>query len=190
VPIYRSAKRGVQYSEAIAAAYAAAPEDEVVLDTLEFRHVTFIEPGTGEPFAIRVVNDHQPLLATLEDDAPLDPGAEVTFKAAYFAMVRPPETESGSTPEISITVDNVARELMQYLEAAKETRQPVYVTWRPYLASDTSAPHMLPVLTLTMRSVSCSMSSVTGRAGFGDLTNRRFPSLEYVSKNFPGLSAR
>lgn len=190
MPIYRTARRGVQHSEALAAAYASAPEDEVILATLEFRHATFVDPATGQPFAIRVVNDHEPLTAGLEADAVLDPGATVEFKPCYFSLVLPNETDSGATPELSVTVDNIARELMVYLERAKETRSPVYVTWRPYLASDTTGPHMLPVLTLSMRSVSCTMSTVTGRAGFADLTNKRFPSLEYTPKNFPGLSAR
>lgn len=188
MPVYRTPKRGVTYSEALAQAYASAPEDEVVLDTLEFRHPTFIEAGV--PFAVRVVNDHTDLEATLEDDAPLDGGEEVTFRAVYFTFVRPPETESGSTPEVEISVNNVARHLMQYLDAAKESRDPIEVTWRPYLASDLTGPHMNPPLTLTLRSITCDMMNVTARAGFGDLTNRRFPAIEYTSTKFPGLAAR
>lgn len=189
MPIFRTARRGIRHSEALASAYATAPEDEVILATLEFRHVTFVDPATG-PFAIRVVNDHEPLLATLEDGAPMNSGQTVQFTPCYFKIVLPSETESGSSPELSITVDNVARTLIGYLDRAKETRAPVFVTWRPYLASDLSGPHILPSLTLTMRRVSCTMSTVTGLAGFADLTNKRFPSLEYTPKNFPGLTAR
>lgn len=188
MPDYRTARKGITYSEALAAAYASAPEDEVVLDTLEFRHPSFLDGGV--PFGIRVVNDHSDLAATLEADAPLNAGEEVTFYGVYFIFTRPGESDSGSTPEVEITVDNVARHLMQYLDAAKESRVPIQVTWRPYIASDLTAPHMNPPLTLTLRSISCSMSVVTARAGFGDLTNRRFPAIEYTSEKFPGLSAR
>lgn len=188
MPIYRAPKRGVTYSEALAEAYASAPEDEVVLDTLEFRHPTFVDGGA--PFAIRVVNDHDSLEAVLEDDAPLNGGETVTFRAVYFTFTRPPESESGSTPEIEISVSNVARYLLPYIEAAKESRTPIEVTWRPYLASDLTGPHMNPPLTLTLRSVTCDMMTVTARAGFGDLTNRRFPAIEYTSLKFPGLAAR
>lgn len=188
MPDYRATRKGITYSEALAAAYASAPEDEVVLDTLEFRHPTFVDGGS--PFAIRVVNDHSSLTATLEDDAPLNPGATVEFAAVYFAFTRPGESDSGSLPEVEITVDNVARHLMPYLDAAKESREPIQVTWRPYLASDLTGPHMNPPLTLTLRSVSCGMTTVTARAGYGDLTNRRFPAIEYTAKKFPGLSAR
>lgn len=188
MPIYRTPKRGVAYSEAIAAAYASAPEAEVLLDTLEFRHATFLDAGL--PYAVRVVNDHSDLLAYLEDDAPLNPGEEVTFRACRFALARPSETESGQTPEIEITVDNAARVLVPYLDAAKESRDPIQVTWRPYLPSDLTAPHMSPPLTLSLRSVSLNMSQVIARAGFGNMANRRFPALEYLATKHPGLAAR
>lgn len=188
MPIYRAPKRGVTYSEALAEAYASAPEDEVVLDTLEFRHPSFVDGGS--PFAIRVVNDHSNLEATLEDDAPLDGGDLVTFRAVYFTFARPPESDSGSTPEVEISVNNVARHLMPYLDAAKESRDPIEVTWRPYLASDLTGPHMNPPLTLTIRSIVCDMMNVTARAGFGNLTNLRYPAIEYTSLKFPGLAAR
>lgn len=188
MPDYRAARKGITYSEALAAAYASAPEDEVILDTLEFRHPLFQDNGV--PFGIRGVNDHQDLVATLEADAPLNPGETVTFYAVYFTFTRPDESDSGSVPEIEISIDNVARHLMYYLDAAKESRIPIEVTWRPYLVSDLTGPHMNPPLTLTLRNVSCNMTSVTARAGYGELTNRRFPAIEYTAKKFPGLSAR
>ena len=129
MPDYRASRKGISYSEALAAAYASAPTDEVILDTLEFRHPAFLDNGT--PFGIRVVNDHSDLTATLEADAPLNPGASVLFYGVYFTFTRPSESDSGSVPEVEITVDNVARHLMQYLDAAKESRVPIEVTWRP-----------------------------------------------------------
>lgn len=188
MPVYRTAKRGVSYSEAIAAAYASAPEAEVLLDTLEFRHASFVTAGLS--YAVRVVNDHTELLAYLEDDAPLNPGEEVTFLPVQFGLTRPSETDSGSTPEIEITVDNAARVLVPYLDAAKESRDPIQITWRPYLPSDLTGPHMNPPLTLSLRSVSLDMSRVVARAGFGNMSNRRFPALEYLSTKHPGLAAR
>lgn len=188
-PTMRPPKRGVSYSEALAAAYASAPEDEVVLDTLEFIHPTFLDLS-GNPTGIRVVNDNEELQAYLEADAPLNPGALATFSPVYFQFTRPPETDSGSLPEIQLRVDNVSRLLIPYLDTAVQSRVPITMIWRPYLASDLSGPHMSPVLSLTLRSISGDMNSMTARAGFTDLANRRFPWPEYTSKNFPGLSAR
>ena len=189
MPIYRTPKRGISYSEALAAAYASAPEDDVLLDTLEFRHPLFLDEA-GQPFGVRVVNDHAILLATLEDDAPLNGGEEVEFLPVHFQFTRPSETDSGSTPEAQITVDNVARHLVSYLDRAVTSRIPVEVTWRPYIASDLTAPHMVPPITLLMRNVQCGLSTVTARIGYGNLTNMRFPAIEYTARKFPALSAR
>jgi hypothetical protein len=188
MPVYRTPKRGISYSEALAAAYASAPEAEILLDTLEFRHASFVTAGL--PYAVRVVNDHSELLAFLEDDAPLNAGEQVSFMPTRFTLTRPSETDSGSTPELEIVVDNAARLLVPYLDAVKESRDPVMITWRPYLASDLTGPHMLPVLTLSLTSVSMNMSQVVARAGFGNMVNRRFPALEYLSLTHPGLTAR
>jgi hypothetical protein len=188
MPIYRAPKRGVSYSEALTEAYASAPEDEVLLDTLEFRHASFVTAGL--PYAVRIVNDHDALLATLEADAPVDAGLEVSFTPCYFDFVRPQESETGATAEVEISINNVARILVPYLDAVKEDRSPIEITWRPYLASDLSGPHILPPLTLYMRSAHVDMSRVTARAGFGNLVNRRFPAIEYNSQTHPGLAAR
>lgn len=184
----RPPRRGVTYSEALAAAYATAPEDEVVLDTIELIHPAFVD--ADGPVAVRVVNDHSPLVATLEADAPLNPGETVEFASCYFQFTRPPESESASLPEVEVRVDNVSRVLIPYLDLAKTSRVPITLIWRPYLTSDLTGPHMNPPLTLTLRNVGGDMNSLTARAGFTDLANRRFPSMDYTPRTFPGLVVR
>lgn len=188
-PTMRPPKRGVSYSEAITAAYASNPEDEVALDTLEFLHPTFRDED-GDLIGLRVVNDHSLLLACLEATAPLDASSYVDFRPVSFEFTRPPETESAQLNEVALKVDNVARILIPYLDAAKESRVPITMIWRPYLPSDLSGPHIDPVLSLTLRGVGGDMNSMTARAGFSDLTNRRYPASEYTSRKFPGLFVR
>lgn len=185
----RPPRLGVSYSEALAAAYAVAPEKEVVLDTIELIHPLFLDEH-GAQISVRVVNDHNDLAAYLEATAPLNAGQQVTFKACYFRFVRPSETDSGSLPEVEIQVDNVTRYLTPYIEIALTSRVPITLIWRPYLISDLSGPHMSPVLQLSLRSVSADMNMMKGRAGFTDLANRRYPGSEYTSKKFPGLTVR
>lgn len=183
MPTMRPPRKGVSYSDALTAAYASAGEDEVTLDTLEFIHPSF-------DGSVRVVNDRTPLLAFLEVTAPLNPGEEVEFKPVDFRFTRQSETDSGSLPELELFVDNVAQTLIPYLDLAKESRVPIIMIWRPYLASDTSGPHMDPVISLTLRGVFADMNSVSARAGFTDLTNLRYPASEYTSRKFPGLVVR
>lgn len=183
-PSMRPPRLGVSYSQAAAAAYATAPEAEIIFDTLEFQHPTFTD-DTGTPISIRVVNDHADLVAGLETT-----GTMVTFTACYFKFSRPDETGDSSMPEVSLQVDNVARAILPHLRKAVSSLVPITMIWRPYLASDLSGPHMLPVLALTLRNVTSDMNSIQAKAGFSDLSNRRFPGNEYLSKYFPGLAVR
>lgn len=166
---------------AIAEAYASAPAAEVILHTLELRHPSFTTP-------LRVVNDHRDLTATLEADAPQDPGAAVLFVAFSFRFKLPDVQKSGM-PEIEIEIDNVSRDVLDYIDQAANSADLIEVTYRPYLESDTSAPQMDPPITLVLHDVDADVFSIRGRASFGDYGNRRFPGEWYDAQRFPGLVA-
>lgn len=168
-------------SEVLAEAYASAPTSEVILHTLELRHPSFTQP-------LRVVNDHQDLTATLEADAPEDPGTAVTFVAFSFRF-KLPDVQKTGMPEIEIEIDNVSREVLTYIDQAANSADLIEVTYRPYLASDTSAPQMDPPITLIMHDVDADVFAIRGRASFGDYGNRRFPGEWYDAQRFPGLIA-
>lgn len=168
-------------SAAIAEAYASAPTEEVILDTLELRHPSFTTP-------IRVVNDHVDLVATLEPGAPVDGGQPVTFSRFAFRFKLPDVGTSG-VPEIEIEIDNLAPEIVGYIDAAAQTDDLVEVTYRPFLGSDTSAPQMDPPLTMILHDVEADVFIVRGTAKFGDFGNRRFPNEMYTQQRFPGLTS-
>lgn len=161
---------------AIEEAYASAPADEIVYHTLEFDHADFVQP-------IYVVRDRADLTATLEDGV-----TEVTFTAFGFDFHLPP-IEQTASPEIVISIDNVGREIMPYLDAAAQSPDLVTVTYRPYLSSDLSAPQMDPPLTMVVREITVDVFKVECRATFGDFANRRFPNDYYDAQRFPGLIA-
>lgn len=167
--------------DAIKEAYASAPAAEVLLHTLEFRHPSFDQP-------VRVVCNHADLVGTLEASAPENAGEAVTFLAAAFDF-RLPEVQKSSTSEIEISVDNVSGDLLAYLDAAAQSPYMIEVTYRPWLASDTSGPQMDPPLTLVVRQISVDIFRITCRAGYGDLANRKFPGETYDAERFPGLVA-
>lgn len=168
---------GATLSDAIQEAYASAPCDVVILHTIQLDHPSFDRP-------VRVVRDHQNLTAFLEN------GDEVEFIALPFDFTLPPESETGGVPEIMVSVDNVSRILTPYLDMAVQTLTPVTMTYRPYLSTDLTTPHMDPPLTLTLKNITVTPLRVTARATFSDLANRRFPGEDYSSINFPGLVAR
>lgn len=165
--------------EAIKEAYASAPTDVVILETLEFRHANFSAP-------VRIVKDTQDWLLTLEPDAPANPGATVAFVSFAFSLEVPP-VEDNAMPQAAITIDNVSGELLLEIEAAIASSAPVLMTYRPYLSDDTSGPQMDPPLHLEVMSISATPRALTVRAGYGDYANRRFPSRDYTLTDFPGL---
>ena len=165
--------------DALKEAYASAPAAEVILHTLEIRHSSFTQP-------IRVVRDHHDFTAYLEVDAPENPGEEVTFVAMAFDFILP-EVQKSASPEIEISLDGVSGEIIGYLDSAAQTAELIEVTYRPYLFSDPSGPQMDPPLTLQIRSVTADVFRVRARAGYADLSNRKFPNETYDSERFPGL---
>lgn len=166
-------------SEAIKEAYATAPSGDIILHTLEFRHPDFTQP-------LRVVRDRQDLNATLEATAPENPSEEVTFVQFAFELELPDVT-TGSSPELLLTMDNVSRDVMTYLDLAANSADLIEITYRPYLSTDTSEPQMNPPLTMTVKEVEADIFRITARCGFGDFANRPFPRDVYDLSRFPGL---
>jgi hypothetical protein len=180
MPSYLDPRAGVSISEAIAEAYASATAGDPVLLTLELHHPDFTAPA-------RVVNDFRTLTATLEADAPYNAGEAVEFSGVPFRYTKPEQTDSGAPAAVGIEIDNVSREITNLLLLAAESFEPVRVIEREYLPSDTSAPHVLPVTTMELSGIEVSVETVRAQLSFGNLTNRKFPSLQYTAENSPGL---
>lgn len=168
-------------SQAIKEAYATAPAGEVILHTLEFRHPEFTTP-------LRVVRDKADLEAFLESTAPENPSEEVLF-VQYAFDLELPDVTSGSSPELLLTIDNVSRDIMAYLDLAANSQDLIEVTYRCYLSTDLSAPQNDPPLTMTLKEVECDIFRITARCGFGDYANRPFPRDVYDLQRFAGLLA-
>jgi hypothetical protein len=166
-------------SQALKEAYASAPANTVIYHTLEFRHSAFTQP-------IRVVKDFVNLTATLESTAPLNPSTAVTFLAFAFDLTKP-EVSPNNVPQITISIDNVGREIVSNIEAAITSTELVQVTYREFLSTDLSAPQNNPPLTMTVMAITADVFKLTATAGFPDLMNRKFPTTEYDAQIFAGL---
>ncbi|MGE7136225.1 DUF1833 family protein [Luteibacter sp. NPDC031894] len=173
------------YSQALKEAYASAPVEQVILDTLEIYHPAFID-DEGHPAPARVVRAYEDLFAVLEVTAPMNPGQQVRFQAMAFDFVLP-GFEEGKTPELKITLDNVGRELVGYLEAAASDPTQVTVIYRPYLISDLTGPQMDPPITMLVTGVSLDVFQVQISASLDDVNNWAFPHRLYQPADFPGL---
>lgn len=189
MPTFSSPINGVAFSAAYAEAISIAPVTRVMLATYELRHPNFID-ANGVLYAVRIVNDHADLTATLEATAPVDPSTAVLFTALPIEVSGPDESDAGQTPAITFAIDGVSQLLVQQLDYALATLVPVTVTERIYASDDLSGPAVTPVLTMTLRDVQVTDTRVTAKAVFYDPSNRGFPRQEYTTPLYPGLTAR
>lgn len=167
-------------SQALKEAYASAPSNEVVFDTIEMQHPAFVD-GIGNPDSIWVVNDNVDLTATLEDGITVK-----TFVRMRFNFELPP-LEDGATPLARLSVDNVSKEIVRNVELAVNSPDLIKVIYRPYLASDLSTPAMIPPLSGYLTNVRATIWQVVGTLDFGTLVNRPFPLNTFNDNRFPGL---
>lgn len=167
-------------SEAIKEAYASAPSDVVIINTLELRHPAFDQP-------IRVALAYEPVTARLETSAPVNAGQLVEFQPFTFDFTLPEVTDTG-VPDLSIRIDNVSREIMQNIELAVPEPNRLEVTYRAFMSNDlSSGPHNDPPLHLNINYIEADAFSVTARASIVDFANKKFPGENYTDVNFPGL---
>ena len=73
------------------------------------------------------------------------------------------------------------------MNAVKDSKYPVKLTYRPYLSTDLTAPQLDPPLVLNVTDVKADVFKVTARATFADLLNKKHPLQMYTRARFPSL---
>ena len=169
-------------TQAIREAYASVTSD-VVLQTMELRHPSFVEGGM--PIALRFVQDGIDHDLLLEADAPMDAGQVATFKAMPFGFT-PPSSEEGQVPSVSFWIDNVSSHVHRHLQAAVRVRAPILVTWREYIAGLAGPQQRIDGIELA--NVKVSSTRATASARLNDWPDRLFPGRIYTRDAFPTLS--
>ena len=169
------------HNEALLEAYASCPPSSRIFYTLEIWQSSFAQ-------AARVVaNVGDDMVFGIEQGAPRDAGAMVTFLACPFQAAYPEQRE-GQPPSTKITIDNVSRELVPLIRTALGVRQYIDVLYREYLSSDLTEPAYGPV-EFELREVQMTGTSLTGTVMVKNLQNKRFPRLtkNYDYIQFPSL---
>ena len=117
--------------KALEEAYASAPQDLIVLDTLEVHHKTFTTP-------VRVVrwpmtgNEPEMFTLRLENTAPVDPGAMVEFIAAPFELTLP-EKDSENPGSFVVRIDGIDDQLDEYMKNAAIGGGTITAIYREYI---------------------------------------------------------
>jgi DNA repair exonuclease SbcCD ATPase subunit len=95
---------------------------------------------------------------------------------------------TGRLADLSATRSEAEAQLAQ-IESAMSTTDLITVIYRQYLSSNLAAPENDPPLTLTVLAITADVFRIRATCGFGDLVNKRFPSMVYTADQFPGLIA-
>jgi hypothetical protein len=153
--------------------YASGTASRYV-ETLEFAHSLF-----GRSYFM--TNDTQPWNFLLED------GRNVKFEAVPFRVVLP-ANDHGGNQDLSVTLANIGRDLVDPLEAAiAKPQEPIKCTYRVYIDQENTMPQNTPPLTLTIATVQVSQETVSAVATRADVLNKAFPDKLYRYDDFPGL---
>jgi len=159
--------------DAIKEAYAIAPSNKVIYDTLEIRQ-------TGVQDVIFIVRSKKSLIALDEN------GVSRIFEPLGFQFTLPPQNDEGFR-SLNLAIDNVGRRISDFVKIAKSQPVAVETIYRPYLSDDLTAPQMIPPLLLYLKDLQVTGMQVTARATFRDLANKKFPAELYTRDRFPSL---
>lgn len=175
-----------EWDEAWAEAEASCPVDAEQFDTIELQHPAFVDDASN-PIALRFVLDVQPRSLGIELSASFTPGQMATFEPTAMEIQRP-EYAEGRVPVARLSIDDVAGEILPYLEAATDYAADLVVIFRSYRSDDTSAPSYGPV-EMVLTDITVDGSRVEGTATISDFGDMSVPSLVYRADDFPGLQA-
>lgn len=162
------------WTDAIKEAYASVPDGIVLLHTVELSHPAL----SGETrYYIKAVQDYT---LTLED------ATQQLFRALPFDLSLPPAGADG-VQNLNFSIDNIDRSVGDFLNKAKNNREPAKLVYRPYLSNDLTTPQMDPPLSLNLSDAKVTVTKVTAKATFADLLNKKHPLELYTRKRFPSL---
>lgn len=181
------------FSEALQEAYASAPADEFIIETLELIHAAFVDDD-NLPDSIRVCLDNQSHMLKLEDNAPLKGGQVVLFEPLALDVTLP-EQKEGTLGELTLSFDGVPPEYLEKLDSAVGLRSSALLIYREWVAIHdketgtytADGPPDFVLGDMTIKRIRASQTSIEATATFIDLLNRGFPRRKFTREDFPGL---
>jgi hypothetical protein len=112
-------------------AYASAPQNEIVLHSMEVNHKTFTEPFRVIRWPIA---GEEPVRfqCLLEEDADYNPNEIVEFIGAPFELMLP-EKDTENPGQFTVRIDNIGDLLDEYLENAALSGGKISAVYREYI---------------------------------------------------------
>ena len=175
----------------LAVAYASAPVNTVVLETLELHHQAFVDDkGVNRPFRFVSSNSSLvPVRCKLEPTAPVNPGETVTFDPAPIAISLPAQSDTGNS-DLQITLADVTMAVEEQLDNAVSMPGKLRCFYRIYLLdvdTGTVSDVQNTPFEWSLQGCSCNDGTMTATATLVDIVNRPFPYHLYTPAFAPGL---
>jgi len=160
-------------TDALKEAYALAPTEIVILDTIQISHPALAQ----DLFLVRDL---------IENDFTLEDLSVETFEPVGFRFELPATGDRG-LQELTLAIDNTDLRITDFINTIKNQTGTTEVRYRPYLSTDLTTPQMSPPLLLFLKNISITAADIQGRCTFADIINRKFPSELYTRDRFPSL---
>lgn len=161
-------------TQAIEETYAANPAGDTIIETIELNHVTFIEPAR---IAVGVESDIS--LPTVLS------GAAVVFKAIPVRVTLPGIGDDGATP-MKIAIANASNFLIPYLRLAKNSTEPITVTYRAYTTRDLTQPGQV-LSGFRLGSVNLDPQWAEASVVLKEIEMQAYPLATYDEQYYPAL---
>lgn len=184
-------------SDALAEAYASAPADKVIINTLSLwfdglvddnddpTELYFFEGFTGD----RRRDDGVPLRDMRLEPAARYHGGEVVEWIGIPFRVNLPDVSTRALPKGQIVLDNVGREVADVLMQAIAAGAGVELTYRGYLTGmEDDGPQNDPPIVFQLQNVTIDAAQVKGDLTIANIASKRFPGERYTLARFPGLT--
>lgn len=150
--------------------YASAPEDELILITLEIR----LSPTD----VVRVVQGFENHMLGVD-------GVYQGFTAAAISVALPSSNTSGQQ-SLRFSIGGINSLIQRHVDAALESSTPITLIYREYLESDKSAPARQPYA-MTISGIQLEGDEAQIEASYWDILNYAWPRQRYTEETAPGI---
>ena len=161
--------------------YTQAAEEQLAKGKSHLTLVTTLQLTNSALGVLNYVNAPDDFTATLEDSA------SVTFVPMRFDLSKP-TLKTEQVPEVSISLDGIDGDLIDYLNGAVKSGTETRAKIRVFNAADTSAPMMRSPMTFVIPEVAMTDTKATLKGSLGDFKNRKILTKHYDATDYPSLS--
>src|SRR5699024_7480087 len=148
--------------------YASAPDDELILITLEIR----LSPTD----VVRVVQGFENHMLGVD-------GVYQEFTAAAISVALPSSNTSGQQ-SLRFSIRGINSLIQRHMDAALESGAPITLTDREHLESDKSARARQPYI-MTVSGIQLEVDEAQFEASYWDILNYAWPRQRYTEETAP-----